>query len=88
MRIKRSGLSPQTYISEVIRVMTEPEDEDCSHNVLQYEDMNVCDPEVIYENWTCQVCGASVKMVYKPSHAVVDPKDDDRESYRTKEVIP
>jgi hypothetical protein len=61
-------------------------DRECSHEDLKYHDMDVGNPEVIYENWTCQGCGASIVKVYEPDHAVIYP-DDGREPYRSEEVV-
>lgn len=59
----------------------------CSHDNLKYHDMDVGEPGVIYEDWTCQDCGASVVKVYEPSHAIVYPDEDDRDPYRSEEVV-
>ena len=47
------------------------EDGECSHEALKYHDMDVGNPDVIYEDWTCEDCGASVVKVYEPSRELV-----------------
>jgi hypothetical protein len=49
----------------------ETDPEDCGHDDLEYHDMDVSEPQVVYENWGCQDCGATVVKVYEPSHELV-----------------
>lgn len=66
--------------------MKKDEDE-CSHENLKYHDMDLGNPSVIYEEWTCQDCRASVVKVYEPSYALIYPEEDGQDPYRSEEVI-
>lgn len=62
---------------------------DCDHPDLGYGDINVSEPGVVYENWYCPDCGATIVNVYTPSHAIVLPREsDDAERHETEEVVP
>ena len=63
------------------------EDKECGHEDLKYHDMDVGNPNVIYEDWTCRECGASVVKVYEPNYAIIYPEEDGKEPHRSEEVV-
>lgn len=61
---------------------------DCDHDDLKYGDMDVSEPGVVYENWYCRCCGATVVNVYTPRHSIVMPREsDDIEQHEIEEVV-
>lgn len=62
-------------------------DTECGHDDLEYHGMDVGEPGVIYEDWTCRDCGASVVKVYEPSYGLVYPEEDGENPYKSEEVI-
>lgn len=61
---------------------------DCGHNDLKYGEMDVTEPGVVYENWYCLSCGATVVNVYTPSHAIVMPREaDETEQHEIEAVV-
>lgn len=50
---------------------------DCVHADIHYHGMDVSEPGVIYEEWSCSDCGAGVIKVYQPTHQIIDPIDAD-----------
>lgn len=61
---------------------------ECSHDNLRYGDIDVCEPDAVYENWYCEDCGATVVKVLRPSHWIVEPREDDEAEQYEMEVNP
>lgn len=51
--------------------------DECSHENLEYVEIDTCSPEAVYENWYCRDCGASIEKVLTVSYWLVHPSEGD-----------